>query len=500
MGSKLKVLLLYPNLQMVNLLPSNLAVLSACLKRNGFEVKLFDTTLYRTEEKSIDDIRVEYMQIRPFNLNEKGVFYKKSDLYDDFRKLVRKYDPQVIGVTSTDDTYDLGISLIGSIDKKSIHVIFGGVHATFSPQTIIENPLVDSVCVGEGEEAFVELCERLKNGVDISTIHNLWVKNPEGGVVKNPLGELADINKLPYEDFSIFESQRFFRPMQGKVFRMIPVSIDRGCPFSCSFCAAPMLRKFYHEHNIKSNYFRVKSLDKVVDEIKHQVTQYRADYIYFNSETFLAGKEDIWEKFAEEYADKIGLPFWCQTRIETITKDRLKLLKRMGCDRLSIGLEHGNEQFRNKILKKTFSNKQVIEAFQILEACRIPVTVNNIIGFPDETREMVFDTIRLNRAIVADSINAYYFVPYRGSPLREFCIKKGYIDPAAKTDSLMRSSILKMPQLSAAEIKGLVRTFPLYVKMEETFFDKIRIAESSSPEGQEMFENLRNIYFKTYFK
>ena len=176
------------------------------------------------------------------------------------------------------------------------------------------------------------------------------------------------------------------------------------------------------------------------------------------------------------------------------------MLADMNCDRISIGLEHGNEEFRKKILKKSFTNEQVMNAFKIIEKSGIPVTVNNIIGFPDETREIAFDTIRLNRHIHADSINAYFFVPYRGTPLRQYCIERGYLRPDAKTDSLMRSSILNMPQFTSDQIKGLVRTFPLYIKMPESYFEKIKIAEQLNQEGDEMLAGLREIYFKEYFK
>ena len=172
----------------------------------------------------------------------------------------------------------------------------------------------------------------------------------------------------------------------------------------------------------------------------------------------------------------------------------------MNCDRISIGLEHGNEEFRKKVLNKHFTNRHVMEAFKILEKSRIPVTVNNIIGFPDETRDLAFDTIRLNRSIKADSINAYFFVPYRGTSLRHHCIEKGYIHADAKTDSLMRRSILNMPQFHPNEIEGLVRTFPLYVKMPESHFDKIRIAEQLNEEGDRALSELREIFFKEYFR
>jgi radical SAM superfamily enzyme YgiQ (UPF0313 family) len=234
--------------------------------------------------------------------------------------------------------------------------------------------------------------------------------------------------------------------------------------------------------------------------MKYHIEKYKADYIYFNSESFFSGKgNDLIKDFCREYVNNIGLPFWCQTRIETINDEKIKLLEDMNCDRISIGLEHGNEEFRKKILKKNFTNEQAIAAFKILEKSKIPVTVNNIIGFPDETRDLVFDTIRLNRRIKTDSINAYFFVPYRGTPLRQYCIEKGYIKPDARTDSLMRRSILNMPNFSSDQIKGLVRTFPLYIKMPESYFNDIKVAEQLNEEGDKMLAILREIYFREYF-
>jgi len=494
--AKLRVLLVYPNLQMVNLLPSNIAVLSAYLKRAGIDVKLFDTTLYRTAEKSVDEIRVEHMQLRPFNLEDKGVSYKKTDVFEDFKKLVEQYKPDILGISATDDTVSLGLALVSTVKDKKIHTIMGGIYPTFAPEEAIKNDLVDSICLGEGEEAFLEYCEKYQANKPFTDIKNIWTKQ-NGKIIKNDLRKPLDLDTLPYEDFTVFEEKRIFRPMQGNIMRMIPICMDRGCPYSCSFCAAPSQRKLYQTYGC--NYFRLKTIDRVIDELKFQIEKHKADYIYFNSETFFARKEDYLEKFANVYAKEIDLPFWCQTRPETITANRLKLLEKMNCDRMSIGLEHGNEGFRKNILKKPFTDKQAIEAFKLIEKSTIPVSVNNVIGFPDETRELAFDTIKLNRKIVADSINAFFFVPYHGTPLRKYAIEKGYLDPNAKSDSLMRSSILKMPKFTADEIKGLVRTFPLYVKMPKSYYDKIKIAEQLNQEGDEMLAYLRDIYFDQYF-
>ena len=495
--NKFRVLLVYPNLQMVMLLPNSIAILTAYLKNNGIEVRLFDTTLYRTAEKSVDDIRVEHMQLRPFNLRDKGVEYKETDVFDDFKKTVSEYKPDLIAVSTTDDTFDLGMKLASKIRDAGIHVVAGGIYPTFSPEEALSNPNVDSICMGEGEEALLELCKNLQDRKDITSIKNIWVKK-EGKIYKNGLRRPIDINALPYEDFDIFEDKRIYRPMQGKIFKMIPVSMDRGCPYSCTFCAAPVQRKLYLDMN-KTKYFRIKSISRVIDELVYDVAKYGANYIYFNSETFFAGKEAEIESFSKEYAAQIGLPFWCQTRIETITKKKIEMLESMNCDRISVGIEHGNEAFRKRILQKNFTNKQAVDVFKLLEKSKIAVTVNNIIGFPDETRELAFDTIRLNRSIKADSINAYFFTPYTGTPLRQYCIEKKYFDIKSDIVNPMRGTMLNMPQFSSEAIAGLVRTFPLYVKMPESYFEKIKIAEQLNEEGDKALSDLREIYYKEYF-
>ena len=54
-------------------------------------------------------------------------------------------------------------------------------------------------------------------------------------------------------------------------------------------------------------------------------------------------------------------------------------------------------------------SKSIIDVFKILDRYSIPITINNIMGFPDETRELIFDTIELNRQLGTDSVNAYIF-------------------------------------------------------------------------------------------
>lgn len=498
MENKFKVLFIYPNAMMVTLVPIHFSLLSACLKAKGFEVDLFDTTYYKTEEKSFDEKKVEFLQLKPFNYAEKGIFFKETDIYEDLAKKVADFKPDLIGLNVVEDTWGLGQALLGRVKKDfNIPVIAGGVFVTLNPEEVISNPLVDIICRGEGEEALVELCEKMSKGDDYSNIKNLWVKK-SGTIVKNSMRPLVDVNNLPYIDYDVWGRKRLSRPMFGKIYTMIHVEIDRGCPYDCTYCAAPQLRETLKEENC-GVYYRRKSADKVIGEMKYLLEKYSPDYIDFDAESFLVRSVEELRDFGQKYKKEIGLPFWCQTRPETITDEKMKILKDMGCDNMNFGIEHGNDQFRAKILHRYGSNKQMIDGLKLVEKYQIPYTVNNIIGFPDETRELVFDTIEVNHQLNPRTINCYIFAPYKGTPLYDYCIEKGYFTKDDKVHQLMDGGKLKMSSIAYEELQGLQRTFVLYARFPKSEWPEIQKAEKFDDEGNKVFEKYRKIYQEKYF-
>lgn len=492
----MKILLIYPNTMMATLVPIHLSLLSACLKDKGFEVELFDTTFYKTEDISFEQKKVELLQLKPFNLADKGVSFIETDIYEDLIKKINEFKPDLIGMTIVEDTWDLAQSLLEKLKNFNIPVVAGGVYITFSPDEVIFNEAIDMICLGEGEEAMVELCQKMSKGEDYSTVKNLWVKK-EGKLIKNSLRPLTDINLLPYIDYDLFGKKRLARPMFGRIYTMIHIEMDRGCPNNCTYCEAPHLRKFFLEQGC-GVYYRRKNIDRLMAEMRHLVEKYKPDFVNFNSETFLAKPIEELREFAQKYKE-IGLPFWCQTRPETITEEKIKLLKEMGCDSVGFGIEHGNDEFRRKVLNRYGSSKQIIEGIKLVEKYQIPYTVNNIIGFPDETRDLIFDTIMLNRQLNARTINCYFFVPYKGTTLYKYCIKNGYLEKGAKVHQLTDSVRLNMDSITYEELKGLQRTFPLYVKFPKSEWPKIEIAEKFDEEGNKMFEEFKKIYQEKYF-
>jgi hypothetical protein len=96
-------------------------------------------------------------------------------------------------------------------------------------------------------------------------------------------------------------------------------------------------------------------------------------------------------------------------------------------------------------------------------------------------------------------MNCYLFTPYRGTRLYQYCIKHGYLDKDSKVHQLLDSVEMNMDSISYSELKGLQRTFSLYARMPESEFEKIRIAEKFDDEGNKAFEELKEIYYETYY-
>ena len=490
-----KVLLIYPNTMMATLLPLNISLLSACLKKAGFQVELFDTTYYPTEKINFEQKKVQLLQIKPYNIDEAGISLKKTDIYQDLQNKISEYQPDLVAVTLVEDTFELASNLLKCVRKHiDAPVIAGGVYVYSSAESLIKEDFIDMLCVGEGEEGLVELCQRMCRGEDITKIPNIWVKK-NGEVFKNNMRLPIKLDDLPFLDFDIFEESRIARPMHGRVFRMLHVELDRGCPYSCTYCEASAIRKQYKACT-KSQYYRQKSSNRVIAEMKYLKEKYAPDYVNFDSESFLAKSVSSLKELAEKYKKEINLPFWCQSRPETVTEEKMRIIKDMGCADLQYGIEHGNYEFRRKMLNRKVSNERMLKACWIAEKFKIPYTVNNMIGFPGETRELIWDTIMFNRQIKPKTMNCYFFTPYRGTWLYKYCVENGYLDPNSKTHQVLDGGDIKYDKITREELYGLQRTFSLYARLGEEWFPKIRIAEKFDEQGNRMFEELKKEFYR----
>ena len=500
-----RILFLYPNERGMSTVPPSIATLSQILKDEGHITGLFDTTFYKFDDEltieDSDEITAKALANRPIlERDDDDLHFKKTtrSAVIDFRKAIEDFKPSLIAVSCTETTFLRAMKLIDETRDLGIKNLFGGVFPTFAPDLVMNYKNVDMLCVGEGENAIIDLANSISNNEDYNNVTNLWIRKEDGTIIKNSVSRPVDINKLPpLTDVGLFGEKRFYRPMGGKIRRLLPVETHRGCPYTCAFCNSPGQNRLYGDGNFLQgmSFFRKKKMDLVRTELEHHVKEHNVEYIYFWADTFLAWSEKEFDEFIEMYS-KIKLPFWCQTRIETIDEEKFRKMKDVGLDRVTFGMEHGNEDFRRDVVKRDYSNEDAIRKIKVVEKLGITFSVNNIIGFPDETRELAFDTIELNRQFNSDNTSCSIFVPFHGTELHEYCVKKGYLDPnviCAVSNS--GESLLKMPQWDKKDITRLRDVFAMYIKFPKDRWPEIKKAETND----KLREELREEFIKTYW-
>ncbi len=499
----INVFFIYPNTFGMNMLPPAIALFSALLKEKGHKVELFDTTYYAVDHGiDSDGSQVDKLAVLPYDMKDRGIRLKTSDWKEDVKKQIKKFKPDLIAMSTTEDMWELGVRILNEVKdyklKNNTPVVAGGVFPTFAPEIVCKEELIDIVCVGEGENALLDLCEKIQNEDDYSDVTNLWVKKDGKVIKKNPITNPVDINKdtTPFLDIGLFEEARLYRPMGGKVYKMFPVETHRGCPFTCTFCNSPDQQNLYKKHTGKS-YFRKKSMDMISKELKHFKTL-GVEYHYFWADTFLAMNNEEFEEFCDMYSE-IKVPFWVQTRPETVTDYKIKRLADVGLDRIAFGVEHGNEEFRKKYIDRRWSNSNIVEKLKVPHKYGITYSVNNITGFPYETKKLAFDTIELNRHFDSDNTNIHTFIPFHGTPLRKLCEELGFIKPETITKCVTHDETsLDMPQYPPSEIKEIRKCFNLYVKFPKNRWKEIERAEKNDKEGNKIFENLKEEFMDKY--
>jgi len=494
-----KVLLVYPNLAMMLIPPISIALFTRILKDKNYQIDLFDSTHYLSAETSSPENRVKYLQAREFHNEQLGVDIR-FDLLGDFLAKVEEFQPDFMIFSVVEDSWLQCSRMLEVIQDLKIPHIVGGVFPTAAPEVVLNSGLVEHVAIGEGEEVIVEAAEAIRTGSGIKDVKNICWIDEEGNMVKNPVRPLVDINRV-VPDYSLFAESRFFRPMGGRIFKTIPVETYRGCPFTCTYCNSPMHKDFSKANSLGS-FLRRKKMNLLAEELRLYQQRYQPEFFYFVDDSFLARPEKEIYDFCDMYQE-FRLPFWFNTRPDHCKLEILQALKEVGGYRISFGIECGNEDFRKRVLTRNVSNRQLIDQFDVISESGIAFSVNLIIGFPGETRELVMDTVEFVRSIGGyDALTVSIFTPYHGTVLRDVAVKNGWLDGSTITQHTTSSSLLQMPSpyLSSKDIDGLVRVLPLYCYFPKTEWKKLREAEEFTEKGNAIFEEYAEVYRRNFLQ
>lgn len=340
----------------------------------------------------------------------------------EFYKKIQKNRPEIVAFSATTSQFNYLKDIINNIKQISNpFVICGGIHSTLKPDCIFEIPGLDAIVRGEGELPMRELADAFENQDDYWHIKNFWFKE-KGETIKNkPRPLIRNLDTLPFPDKTSLEYQQIINKVGG-INRFI---FSRGCVFDCPYCSNKALMDFYSD---KATYFRVKSPQKAIEEIRLDASKYKFDTIFFDDDIITLDKKWFYE-FFRLYKSWFKYPFYCNVRPGIIDSDMVKLLKEAGATGVVVGLEHGNEKFRKNILKRNITNKEIIETFKLCAQYNI---INNyaqiMVGLPFEDINLFTDTVRLCRKLSRGT--AYYlyiFAPYPGTEFGKLCEKYNWL-------------------------------------------------------------------------
>ena len=377
--------------------------------------------------------------------------------FEEAIKFIEKEKPNLHGLSFTTNQKKYVHAFIKMSKPSTGLTIMGGVHCSLVKEKVFEDfPDIDGICIGEGEVALKELCNRLENKQDYLNPPSFYFKMGNR-LVKNPIAPLQDIDGLPFPDYTLFDYQKIIED-NGELF---PMLLSRGCPYDCYYCCNHALRDIYTD---KDNYCRFSSVQHSIDIIKHNLSLYpKTKKIVFGDDTFTINKKWL-VNFCNLYKKDINLPFICNGRFETIDEEAVQYLRGAGCVSLDFGVESGNEWLRYYILNRKYSNKKMQEVFRMASKYGIKRLSYNMVGLPFETRKMAQDTFALNLELRPDFGKCFYFYPYEGTKIYQLCLQYGLLsDNIESVSGYLESPCIK-------EVFMLHKVMKKYFDLLNVFF------------------------------
>jgi radical SAM superfamily enzyme YgiQ (UPF0313 family) len=324
----------------------------------------------------------------------------------------------LVGISFMSNYLDRAMQLCRTI-KRSLDVplILGGVHPTVMPKECLK--FADIVCVGEGEEAILELVERMEKGKDYSDIENLCFKKGDT-IVCNPLRPLIqDLDTLPHYDFGI-DGNLIFDNLKNSI---EPITIEllrrcfplephlegtfndsyrrslsyktmttRGCPHHCTFCVERTLSKMYRGQG----YLRKRSIPHIMEELRIVKKDMPfVESIFLFDDTFLVRSTEEIKEFARSYKAEIGMPFHIQVSPRTVTEEKIDALIDAGLVFVEMGIQSLSDRGM-ELYKRSVPADEICRVASVFHKWRkriSPPCYHVILDNPWETTDDVFKTL-----------------------------------------------------------------------------------------------------------
>lgn len=304
----------------------------------------------------------------------------------------------LIGVSILTPAYDAAKKIIRFVHSISdAPIVVGGAHVTALPQETLKDILeVDYVVKGEGEESILEVLEAPTMFGEGRIFTNMNILNLDN--LPFPARHL-----LPMDKYKLTAS----RTQRGHSYT---ISVARGCPFHCTYCS-----------RINGRKVRFRNMESILTELHYLIGKYDAKEINFEADTFTLKKSFVMNLCTEII--KSGYHKWiswtCESRVDTMDADMLKLMRAAGCWQISYGIESGNQRLLD-FMKKGTNLAQIRKTIHLTEAAGIGTRAFFMLGIPTETQYESQQTIDFAKELNAEWTQFTLTVPFPGTEMYEW--------------------------------------------------------------------------------
>lgn len=396
-------------------IPLGLGYLVAYLESNQFEVDVIDYQAEKISDKELKD------------------------------KLISKQS-KIVGITTSTLTYKPARSILKKVKKElpNCIAIFGGPHVTIlDKDTLKETPEVDIIVRGEGEKTLLEIARIVSNERNdkISEIRGITFRK-QNEITRNfDRAFINNLDELPRPAFDHFNLDKY--TINGK--RYLPIITSRGCPFQCTFCLASKMC---------GTGFRIRSPEKVIDELEWLRNENKADIFAFYDDTFTFNMNRAFEICERIKKQGLDLPWDCRTRVDRINPEILLKMREANCQLIHFGIESGSQKMLN-IMKKGTTVEQNAKGIKMAKEAGISVAISVVVGYPGETVELLKETFEFIRRTEPDYVYACQAIPYPGTEMLDELKKLGWKVSNDWNLYDEQSTVFENPLLSSKEIEKL---------------------------------------------
>lgn len=345
-------------------------------KRKFFPRRNFRTTIFPLEIVTLAPVLISdghQVKILDCLLEDKDL---KDIIYD-----VESFQPDIVLFAPFDRCrWGLeGAVSIANCIRKSRVVFFGSYLKELMVWAMKNNQSIDAAVYGDPEETISEFTRGDKE----ESIKGLIFRKGKEILVNEPRPPI-DINRLPMADRNLLKMEYYKKlPHTAVKEPCIDVLTSRGCPYNCTFCFLNV---------VGGRNYRLRSPEKIIEEIKLVKEKYRAKQINFGSLNFTVDKEWVRSLSQSLINENLGIVWSCQTRTDLIDKGTLEIMKEAGCVSILYGIESFSQGLLDNINKKMDVSSNY-SAVRLTKDVGIEVRLSMMLGLPGETPKIAEETV-----------------------------------------------------------------------------------------------------------